>query len=180
MSKIGAKSINIEQGTQIEIQEQKIKVTGKEGFLEIEIPKNIKVEQKEANLIVSRKDDRNMAIHGLIRSLIQNAVTGVNKPWQKRLDVVGTGYRVKLQGADIVFEVGYSHPVIFKPTEGVKFEVEGNNKVTVSGINKQLVGQVAAQMRKIKKPDPYKGKGVRYEGEVIKLKAGKKAKTAGK
>ncbi|HLL60161.1 MAG TPA: 50S ribosomal protein L6 [Candidatus Nitrosocosmicus sp.] len=181
MSKIGERPITIESDVQIDLQDEHIKVTGKEGSLEVNVPSSIKIEKNEGSLLIKRKDDskHNKAMHGLIRSLIQNAVTGVNKTWQKRLEVVGTGYRVKAVGTDLSFEVGYSHPVVFKNVEGIKLVVEGNNKVVVSGIDRQLVGQVAAQIKAIKKPDPYKGKGMRYEGEVIKLKAGKKAKTAG-
>jgi large subunit ribosomal protein L6 len=108
--------------------------------------------------------------------LVYNAVVGVEKQWTKALEVVGTGYNVKQQGEDVVFKVGYSHPVTFKKQEGVSYKVEGNNKVVVSGIDKQLVGQVAYQMKLVRKPDAYKAKGVRYEGEVIKTKPGKKAK----
>lgn len=111
--------------------------------------------------------------------MINNAIVGVEKPWQKRLEVVGTGFNVKVQGNDIVFKVGYSHPVVFKSVSGVTLQVEGNNKVIISGADKQLVGQVAFQIKCIRKPDVYKGKGIRYEGEVLRIKPGKKAKAAG-
>ncbi len=103
----------------------------------------------------------------------------MEKPWQKRLEVVGTGYNVKLQGEDLVFKLGYSHPVVFKKVTGIKFQVEGNNKVIIEGVDKQLVGQIAYQIKMLKKPDVYKGKGIRYEGEKLRIKPGKKAKAAG-
>ncbi len=181
MSKIGQKPVIIEDGIQIVINGQVIKVTGKEGNLEINVPPMLNLVQEDKQLLVTRKNDNKVskANHGLYRSLIQNAVSGVNKVWEKRLEIVGTGFRVKPLGAGISLEIGFSHPVVFQPTEGIKFAIEGTNKIIVSGIDKQLVGQVAYQIKSARKPDPYKGKGLRYEGEVIKLKAGKKAKTAG-
>jgi large subunit ribosomal protein L6 len=181
MSKIGQKPVSLDGMTQIELNEGSIKVTGKDCTLTLSVPYIIAIEKTEKELLIGRKNDSKSAkaLHGLTRSLVQNAVTGVNKPWEKRLEVVGTGYRVKMQGADIVLEVGYSHPIIFKPIEGIHLSIEGNNKIIVKGIDKQKVGEVAYQIKVSKKPDPYKGKGVRYEGEHIKLKAGKKAKTAG-
>src|SRR3989344_5586731 len=119
------------------------------------------------------------ALHGLYRTLISNAMQGVVTPWQKRLEIVGTGYNAKMQGEDLALKVGYSHPIVFKKVTGIKFQVDGNNIIIISGVDKQLVGQVAHQIKTNKKPDPYKGKGIRYEGERLKLKPGKKAKTAG-
>lgn len=181
MSKIGQKSITVAPGTQIAIDDKKVTVTGSGGVLEVAIPRSITVEQQGDNLLVKRENDSkdSKALHGLVRSLIQNAVTGVSKSWEKKLEVVGTGFKVKMQGADLLFDIGYSHSVTFKKVEGITYLVDGNNKVTVSGRDKQLVGQIAYQIKSIRKPDPYKGKGIRYEGEVVKLKAGKKAKTAG-
>lgn len=180
MSKIGEMPISIES-VEIRIDDNQVEVKGSEGVLTLTLSKEISVEKKDQLLILKRlsKEKKAKALHGLYRALIQNAVLGVSKPWEKRLEVVGTGYKVKLQGEDLVFEVGFSHPVIFKSVPGIKFSVEGNNKLAVKGCNKQIVGQVAQKIREIKDPDPYKGKGLRYEGEKIKLKPGKKAKTVG-
>lgn len=178
MSKIGEKAIDVSESTQIEIKNHLVTVSGKEGKLSVNIPKDIEVARENNLILVKRKSDNNKtkSLHGLIRSLLYNAVTGVNKLWEKKLKVVGTGYRAKLQGENLVLEVGYSHSVIFKKVEGINLSVEGANKILIKGVDKQLVGQVAYQIRSIKKPDPYKGKGIQYEGEKIKLKPGKKEK----
>jgi large subunit ribosomal protein L6 len=149
MSKIGQKPVSLDGMTQIELNEGSIKVTGKDGTLTLSVPSIIAIEKTEKELLIGRKNDSKSAkaLHGLTRSLVQNAVTGVNKPWEKRLEVVGTGYRVKMQGADIVLEVGYSHPIIFKPIEGIHLSIEGNNKIIVKGIDKQKVGEVAYQIK---------------------------------
>lgn len=180
MSKIGDTPVPISESTQVTISTSSIEVKGKEGTMTVAIPRFFTVTKEENRLIVagSADDKKKRAIHGLVRSLLNNAVLGVNKKWEKRLEVHGTGYRVKAQGEDLVFEVGYSHSVVFKKMAGVDFVVEGANKVIVAGIDKQLVGEIAAKIHAIKKPDPYKGKGIRYEGEVLKLKPGKKAKAA--
>ena len=137
--------------------------------------------KEEKNLIIKRNNNEKKvrSLHGLFRQLISNAISGVEKPWEKKLEVVGTGYTVKLQGEDLVFKIGYSHLVTFKKQPGIKYQVEGNNKVTVAGYDKQLVGQVAYQIKMIRKPDVYKGKGIRYLGEKLRIKPGKKAKAAG-
>ncbi len=181
MSKIGNAPILVPTGVTVEITEPAVTVVGKEGRLIIEMPRVLKIEKADDKLVVSRKDEskKTKSLHGLYRQLVYNAVTGVLKPWQKRLEVFGTGYNVKSQGEDLVFKIGYSHPVVFKKVEGIKFQTEGSNKVAVSGVDKQLVGQVAFQIKLIKKPDVYKGKGIRYEGEKLRIKPGKKAKTAG-
>lgn len=180
MSKVGNNPIQLENGVDVLLNENILRVTGLKGDLSIPLPREITVEQKDNVIYVKRNNETKhaKALHGLTRTLIANAVLGVMKPWKKTLEIIGTGFRVKAQGEDLHFEVGYSHPVLFKKHEGVNFSVEGNNKVTVMGINKQQVGEIAFKIRSIKKPDPYKGKGVRYEGEYIKLKPGKKAKTA--
>ncbi len=180
MSKIGEKTIAVPGSVQVEIQNSSIKVKGTNGELSFELPKTITISKDGEVISVKRSSDtkESKALHGLYRSIIANAVNGVDKVWQKRLEVVGTGFNVKLQGEDLVFKVGYSHQVTFPKVLGVKFSVEGNNKVVVSGADKQLVGQVAHQIKMIRKPDVYKGKGIRYEGEKIRIKAGKKAKTA--
>lgn len=180
MSKIGNNPIQIEDGTTVEIVDNSVVVRGTKGELSIEIPKGLTVEIEDNMVKVSRMTEKkhHKSIHGLTRSLIQNAVTGVQKPWEKHLEVVGTGYRVKQQGQALVFEVGYSHSVTFDKVDGVEYKVEGN-KFTVSGIDKQFVGEIANKIKNIKKPDPYKGKGIRYEGEVLHLKPGKRAQSAG-
>lgn len=179
MSKIGEKSISIPSSVQIEIKDKTVSVKGKAGELAITIPKGLLIEREGDLIKIKRESEQKSlkALHGLYRSLVLNAVVGVEVPWVKKLEVVGTGFNLKLQGEDLVFKVGYSHPVVFKKIDGVKYLVEGNNKVTVSGIDKQLVGQTAYKIKQIRKPDVYKGKGVRYEGEKIRLKPGKKAKT---
>lgn len=179
MSKIGQKSIEIPNTVTLIIDKNKINVNGKEGEMIIDLPNKLSLERNDNQLTLKRinEDKKTKSIHGLYRQLIYNAVVGVEKPWEKRLEVVGTGFNVKIQGENLIFKVGYSHPVIFKKVKGVKYQVTGN-KVIVSGINKQLVGEIAYQIKLLKKPDAYKGKGIRYEGEKLRIKPGKKAKTA--
>lgn len=182
MSKIGEKPIVIPESTEVFVENNTVRIKGKLGELALNILNNNILIAKENNtILVKRKSDdkKTKSLHGLIRSLINNAVLGVNKLWEKRLQIAGTGYRVKLQGEDLIFEVGYSHPIIFKKIKGITFSVEGVNKIVVKGIDKQLVGQTACRIKLIKKPDPYKGKGIRYENEQLKLKPGKKTKTTG-
>ncbi len=180
MSKIGEKQIEIPQATTVEVADQTVKVKGSHGEMMITMPLVIHAVKDQNNLQVKRTNDSKHArsLHGLYRSLIANAITGVEKVWEKRLEVVGTGYNVKLQGEDLVLKVGYSHPVTFKKIVGVQFKVEGTNKIVVSGVDKQQVGEIAYRIKAIKKPDSYKGKGVRFEGERIRIKPGKKAKAA--
>lgn len=181
MSKIGEKIIEISQGINVNIDKKKINVKGPQGELTIELPDKLEVAIKENTLLVKRADDekKTKSIHGLYRQLVSNAILGVQKLWEKKLKVVGTGYTVKLDKEDLVFKVGYSHPMVFKKIPGVKFQVEGNNKVVVLGCDKQLVGEVAYQIKILKKPDVYKGKGIQYEGEKLRIKPGKKAKVVG-
>ncbi len=178
MSKIGQQPILIDQAVSVSVNEKKIKIKGSVGEKEISLPDGLKAVLKDNYLIIERKKEEKKikALHGLYRQLIANFVKGVVKPWEKRLEIVGTGYNAKLQGEDLILKLGYSHPVIYKKREGIKFEVVGNNQIVVSGIDKQLVGEVANQIRNLKKPDAYKGKGIRYLGQKIKLKPGKKAK----
>ena len=179
MSKIGQKVIPVPKSVQLDIQKDSVSVKGSKGELKISFPHHISLVKDQDVLTVKRANDhsKSKADHGLFRSLISNAVTGVETPWTKRLEVVGTGFNVKLQGQDLVFKIGFSHQVIFKKIEGITFQVDGNNKCIVSGIDKQLVGQTAYQIKILRKPDVYKGKGIRYEGEVVRIKPGKKAKT---
>ena len=149
------------------------------GTLEIDAPETITVAQEGAELLVSRPDDQraNRALHGLVRSLVANMVTGVSQGFTRDLEIVGVGYRAIAQGpTKIEVQVGYSHPVYVEAPEGVTFDVPAPTRITVSGIDKQVVGQVAADIRKIRKPEPYKGKGIRYEDERVRKKAGKAAK----
>jgi large subunit ribosomal protein L6 len=179
MSKIGQKPVTIPQSVQTAIADNKITVTGKEGTLSVELPKGITIVKDNDTLLLKRTNDskQQKALHGLFRSLVANAVVGVDTPWEKRLEVVGTGFNVKLQGEDLVFKVGYSHPVVFKKVDGVKYAVEGNNKVVLKSRDKQLVGEIAYKVKMIRKPDVYKGKGIKYAGEKLRIKPGKKAKT---
>ena len=188
MSKVGNVPLQIQSTVQVKLDGNAIEVSGKEGKLSFVVPDSLTINQegdklfvktKNTNLPSGRYGKKIKSLHGLYRQLIFNALKGVETPWSKKLEVVGTGFNVKMQGEDVVFKIGFSHPVVFKKKANIKFQVEGNNKVVVSGIDKQLVGQVAFQIKMIKPPDSYKGKGIRYEGEVIKLKPGKKVKAAG-
>jgi len=181
MSKIGQQPIIVPGTVKVEINKNKISIQGSEGKIEIESPREIAITKEENTLLVKRASNwkKIKSLHGLYRQLVENAVIGVEKPWIKKLEIVGTGFNVKPQGEDLVFRLGYSHPVVFKKISGIKFQVEGNNKVTVSGCDKQLVGQTAYQIKILRKPDAYKGKGIRYEGEKLRIKPGKKAKAAG-
>lgn len=181
MSKIGEKPIILSNAVNLTIENGKFSVKGPQGEMSFDVPKEITLIKEEKNLIIKRKNNEKKvrSLHGLFRQLISNAITGVEKPWEKKLEVVGTGYTVKLQGEDLVFKIGYSHLVTFKKQPGIKYKVEGNNKVTVEGYDKQMVGQVAYQIKMIRKPDVYKGKGIRYLGEKLRIKPGKKAKAAG-
>ncbi len=180
MSKVGNQPITIPNGVTVTVSPENVTVNAGSDQLVVPLTRVISVTQDADTLIVKRADEsaRTRALHGLSRTLINNAIIGIVKPWEKDLEVVGTGYRVKQNGENLVFEVGYSHNIEFKKVDGVKFVVEGNNKVKIVGIDKQKVGEVAYKIKALKKPDPYKGKGIRYAGEVIRLKAGKKAKTA--
>lgn len=178
MSKIGQKPLRIGEKVSINIDKKNIIIEGPEGKICIIIPPEINIEATGKTVWIKRKDESKKAksLHGLYRQLIANAIIGVEKPWQKRLEVVGTGYNVQLKGEDLVFKLGYSHPVFFKKVPGIKLEVEGGNKVVVKGADKQLVGQIAYQIKMLKKPDVYKGKGIRYEDEKLRIKPGKKVK----
>ncbi len=176
MSKIGEMPITLPEDVQVEIAGDICTIKGKEGELKITVPSNLKVtvEAQTISLVRKQEDKKTRSLHGLYRSLIANAIAGVQKPWEKRLEVVGTGYNVQLQGENLVLKVGYSHTVTFPQHAGIKFNVEDNNKISISGIDKQMVGQVAQQIKSIKKPDVYKGKGIKYEGEKLRIKPGKK------
>lgn len=175
MSRIGKKPIEIPRGVEIKIEENEIFVKGPKGELKREILPEVKVEIKEGKIFVLPKIEtkRTKAIWGLMRTLIFNMVKGVTEGFEKKLEIVGVGYRAEMKGEDLNLFVGFSHPVKVKIPPQIKISIE-KNIITVSGIDKELVGQMAAKIRKVKEPDPYKGKGIRYLGEEIKLKPGKK------
>ena len=179
MSRIGKKPIPVPTGVEVTIDAGRVAVRGPKGALELRTPATITVRREGADLVVTRHDDArtNRALHGLTRSLVANMVTGVSEGFSRELEIVGVGYRATSQGPDrIELQVGYSHPVPVQAPEGITFEVPAPNRVVVRGIDKQLVGQVAADIRKIRKPEPYKGKGIRYSDERVLRKAGKSAK----
>ncbi|MCS7092948.1 MAG: 50S ribosomal protein L6 [Patescibacteria group bacterium] len=178
MSRIGNKSIELRKDVVIDIQDNQIRIKGPQGELSYHLPESLRVEKKENYLVVRRLTDDKEAksLHGLYRQLFANAVIGVCKKWEKQLKLVGTGYNARVENGDLVLKIGYSHPVIFKRVEGIDFQAKENTVIIVSGCDKQKVGEVAYQIRKIKKPDPYKGKGILYVGEKLRIKPGKKAK----
>jgi large subunit ribosomal protein L6 len=181
MSKIGQKKITVPSSVTLEVSGKQISVIGSAGSVGLVLPGNLELVREGTDVMIKRAGDdkKNKSLHGLFRQLLANMVVGVEKPWEKRLEVVGTGYNVKMQGEDMVFKIGYSHPVVFKAVPGIKFKVEGNNKIVVLGADRQMVGQIAYQIKLIKKPDVYKGKGIKYEDEKLRIKPGKKAKAAG-
>ena len=178
MSRIGKLPIPLPAGVTVEINGQDVAVKGPKGELKLTVSKPITVSQEDGSVIVSRPDDEavSKSLHGLTRSLIANNVHGVSEGFTKALEIVGTGYRAALKGSTVELSLGFSHPVLVTPPEGITLVVEGNTKIIVSGIDKQAVGEMAANIRKIRKPEPYKGKGVRYEGERVRRKAGKAGK----
>lgn len=175
MSRIGRKPIPIPSGVEVKIEGATISAKGPKGEEKLSIPAGITVRQEDNQLVVSRKDDsrQQRALHGLTRALVNNLVEGVSQGFRKELEIRGTGYSVKLQHGGLLVNVGYSHPVFVGAVEGISYEVQGNNNIAVVGTNKQLVGAVAAKIRSIRPPEPYKGKGIRYKGEHVRRKAGK-------
>ena len=178
MSRIGRLPIDIPAGVTVEVAGQDVLVKGPKGELRLTVAKPIEAKVEENQVLVTRPDDEreSRALHGLTRTLINNNIIGVTQGYTKGLEVVGTGYRVAQKGGSVEFALGFSHPVLIDPPAGITLTVEGTNKLTVSGIDKQAVGEAAANIRKIRKPEPYKGKGVRYAGEVVRRKAGKAGK----
>lgn len=178
MSRIGKKPISIPEKVTVEIKAGVVKVVGPKGELKQDLRPEIKVEIKNDQVLVSQKVKTKLSrsLHGLTRTLIANMIKGVTEGWSRTLKLVGTGYRVKLEEENLILTVGFSHPVEVKPARGIKFEVKGNDTINISGTDKALVGQVAAKIRKIRPPEPYKGKGIRYEGEEVRRKPGKAAK----
>ena len=175
MSRIGKKPIPIPAGGKIQVSDGAVEVQGPKGKLRQALPPGIAFKQEEANLVARtvREDSELGKFHGLARSLVANAVLGVTEGFKKELDIVCVGYRAELKGKQVQFALGYSHPVVFNIPTGIDVVIDKQTHITVTGIDRQLVGQVAADMRRLRKPDPYKQKGVRYTGEVLKKKAGK-------
>ena len=178
MSRIGRLPIEIPAGVEVKIDGSAVSVKGPKGELALVVASPIEIALEDGQLLVTRPDDEraSRSLHGLTRTLIANQIIGVTQGYTKGLEVVGTGYRVAAKGESLEFALGYSHSITIDPPKGISFTVEGNNKVTVNGIDKQAVGEVAANIRKLRKPEPYKGKGVRYAGEVVRRKAGKSGK----
>ncbi|MGI8942379.1 MAG: 50S ribosomal protein L6 [Actinomycetota bacterium] len=181
MSRIGQAPIPVPDGVGVSVIGRNVTVNGPRGELQRSLPEKIEVEQADGELVVKRSTEQRevRALHGLIRSLLNNMVIGVTEGFEKRLEISGVGYRASKQGSDLEVLVGFSHPVRKPAPDGVEFEVPTPTRITVKGIDKELVGQVAAEIRAIRKPEPYKAKGIRYEGERIRRKAGKAAKAAG-
>lgn len=176
MSRVGKKPVNIKDITFTK-EERELKVKGKLGELSMTVPKNIEVEVKEDEVIVTRPNDEkeNRALHGLTRALLQNMVTGVTEGYSKTLNIVGVGYRAELKGKNLFLSIGYSHPIYFAPPDEITLEVPAPTQIVIKGIDKELVGLVAAKIRSFRKPEPYKGKGIKYSDEIIIKKAGKTA-----
>jgi large subunit ribosomal protein L6 len=178
MSRIGKLPIPVPSGVDVSVDGRAVTVKGPRGTLSHTVAEPIGVAREDGTVTVTRPDDEreSKALHGLSRTLIANMVTGVTNGYSKTLEIVGTGYRVTARGSDLEFALGFSHPVTITPPDGIAFRVETPTRFVVEGIDKQKVGEVAANIRKLRKPDPYKGKGVRYQGEVIRRKAGKAGK----
>src|SRR5213595_2442675 len=177
MSRIGRQPIELPIGVNVSLLPGRVMVNGPLGELTQEVPARMKIEQSESSITVSRPTERgeDRALHGLTRTLIANMVEGVTKGFEKRLELQGVGYRAALRGTDLELNVGFSHPVVVKPPQGISFEVPDQTSVLVKGIDKQQVGEIAAEVRKVRPPEPYKGKGIRYEGEYVRRKVGKRA-----
>ena len=180
MSKIGKKPVQIPPGVKVDIDDNLIKITGPNGELSFPFHQEIKVEVAQGVIKVARNSDTKMAksLHGLTRSVIANMVKGVTLGHEKVLEIVGTGYRATKQGENLILNVGYSHPVIVEPVSGIQLDIR-ENKIIVSGIDKVAVGETAAKIRRVRRPEPYKGKGIRYADEVVRRKAGKAVKAVG-
>ena len=177
MSRIGKKPIELPAGVSVAIDPGRVMVNGPLGELTQQIPQRMAVEQSDGTLTVTRPTERgeDRALHGLTRTLIANMVEGVTKGFEKRLEIQGVGYRAALRGTALELNVGYSHSVVLQPREGISFDVPTPTEVIVKGINKQQVGQTAAEVRAVRPPEPYKGKGIRYQGEYVRRKVGKRA-----
>ena len=177
MSRIGRKPIEVPAGVNISIDPGRVMVNGPLGELQERVSPRMKITMEDATITVVRPTERgeDRALHGLTRTLIANMVEGVTKGFEKRLEIQGVGYRAALRGTDLELNVGYSHPVVVKPRPGISFDVPVPTEVVVKGTDKQAVGQTAAEIRQVRKPEPYKGKGIRYQGEFVRRKVGKRA-----
>jgi large subunit ribosomal protein L6 len=180
MSRIGRQPIEIPSGVEVALDGSTVSVTGPRGSLQQSFHTDMRLLLDNGTLRVERPSDERMhrSLHGLTRTLIANMVEGVTMGYEKRLEIVGVGYRAVMRDTDLELALGFSHPVTIRAPQGIEFEVPAPNRITVRGIDKQLVGEIAAEIRKVRKPEPYKGKGVRYEGEYVRKKAGKAAKGA--
>jgi large subunit ribosomal protein L6 len=177
MSRIGKRPIEVPAGVLVSVDPGRVTVSGPKGELRQVVPQRMKIEQEDGTITVTRPTERgeDRALHGLTRTLIANMVQGVTDGFEKRLEITGVGYRAAMSGTNLELQVGYSHPVRITPREGISFEVPVPTHVIVRGIDKQVVGQTAAEIRKVRPPEPYKGKGIRYEGEYVRRKVGKRA-----
>jgi large subunit ribosomal protein L6 len=177
MSRIGRQPITVPAGVLVSVDPGRVTVSGPKGELRSLVPTRMKIEQEDGVITVSRPTERgeDRALHGLTRTLVANMVEGVTNGFEKRLEIQGVGYRAAMSGTNLELQVGFSHPVRVTPRQGIEFEVPAPNQVIVRGIDKQLVGQTAAEIRKVRPPEPYKGKGIRYEGEYVRRKVGKRA-----
>jgi large subunit ribosomal protein L6 len=177
MSRIGKRPIEIPAGVNVSISPGRVMVNGPLGELSQTVPQRMAIEQGDGEIVVTRPTERgdDRALHGLTRTLIANMVEGVTKGFEKRLELQGVGYRAALKGTDLELSVGYSHPVTIKPRQGISFDVPVPTQIVVKGTDKQVVGQTAAEVRAVRPPEPYKGKGIRYEGEFVRRKVGKRA-----
>lgn len=181
MSRIGKKPIAITKGVKIETKDGVIRVKGPKGELEVTVPPSISVVVKDQEIVLARSSDEKSqkALHGTWRAHLHNMILGVTEGFQRKLEIVGVGYKAEIKGKKIQLVLGYSHPILFEPPAGITIQVPVPTGIIVSGIDKQVVGQVAAKLRSFRPPEPYKGKGVKYEGEYVRRKAGKAAATAG-
>jgi large subunit ribosomal protein L6 len=177
MSRIGRQPIPVPTGVELTVEPELVRVKGPKGELQERISRDMTVAQADGQIVVTRPSDRrdHRALHGLTRSLVANMVQGVTEGFEKRLEIQGVGYRAALRGKDIELSVGYSHPVLIEAPAGIEFEVPQPTRVVVRGFSKQVVGEIAARIRKVRPPEPYKGKGIRYEGEYVPRKVGKRA-----
>lgn len=178
MSRVGNAPIAIPNGVEVKVNGQVVEVKGPKGTLNFELPEPITAAVEDNEIVVSRPDDhrKHRALHGLSRSMVNNLVVGVTEGYKINMEIFGVGYRVQAKGKNLEFSLGYSHPVLIEAPEGISFAVDGNTKFSIEGIDKQQVGQIAANIRRLRKDDPYKGKGIRYEGEQVRRKVGKTGK----
>ena len=178
MSRIGKLPVHIPDGVEVKVENNLVSAKGPVGSESVQIREEIEVKIDGKEIVLTRKNDdrKSRSLHGLSRTLVQNVVTGVKDGFTKKLEIQGVGYRAQMQGTAINLQLGYSHPIVIEPPQGIKIAVEANTKITVTGSNKQMVGDVAAQIRSKRPPEVYKGKGIRYEGEFVRRKAGKAGK----